>query len=314
MITLIGLLLWLALTLIPLSPIAELDAAARLVLFAVLVVVPLALPLVAPHTSGTATLQPVVYRVARLTQPFAAAFAVVSFFMPIGSIAALCAAAWLLFTLLVAWWGLLRFLAHRFTRADLVCLAAGMAYLPVGGVWLVLSRLGANPLGFGDVIVLLTAVHFHYAGFALLVIAGMTGRQLIIYAPRLRLAFRIVAIGLIAGMALVATGITFTAVTGSLALEVVAVVVFAASVLGLSYLTIFHVAPTLTPSLARVLLFIAGAAPVLTMLLAAAYAVGRTTGAWSVSIAQMIVWHGWVNAIGFVGCGLLAWRWVKTSE
>jgi hypothetical protein len=303
--TFIGFLLWLALLPIPLSPIAELDAAARLVLFAILVVVSLALPFIAPHTLG---FQPLVYRVIRLTYPFAAALALSSVFFPIGVIAAMLAAGWWLFTLLVAWWGLLRFLAHRFARADLVCLAAGMAYLPIGGVWLVLSRLGVNPLGFGDVIVLLTVAHFHYAGFAMLIIAGMTGRQLITHAPPQRFVFRVVATGLIAGMTLVAAGITFTALTGSLIPEVVAVIVFVASVLGLSYLMLFHVAPPVTPSLARVLWRIAGLSPVLTMFLAVAYAIGRITGGWNVSVAQMMVWHGWVNAIGFVGCGLLAWR------
>jgi hypothetical protein len=51
-----------------------------------------------------------------------------------------------------------------------------MLYLPIGGAWLVASRLGIQPLGFGDTIVLLTAVHFHFAGFAAPVLAGLAGR------------------------------------------------------------------------------------------------------------------------------------------
>ena len=53
-----------------------------------------------------------------------------------------------------------------------------MLYLPIGAGWLVLYRLGVRPLGFADVIVLLTGVHFHYTGFVLPIVAGMVGRWL----------------------------------------------------------------------------------------------------------------------------------------
>jgi hypothetical protein len=59
---------------------------------------------------------------------------------------------------------------------DELCLHAALVYWPVGCLWLVISRAGVNPLGFSDDIVLLTAVHFHYAGFAALTMLGMTGR------------------------------------------------------------------------------------------------------------------------------------------
>ena len=67
-------------------------------------------------------------------------------------------------------------------RTSEVCLDAGLLYLAVGGTWTVIARAGLRPLGFPDLIVLLTAVHFHYAGFALLVLAGLVaGRSA---APR----------------------------------------------------------------------------------------------------------------------------------
>lgn len=50
--------------------------------------------------------------------------------------------------------------AHWRRRRDLGrVLMAG--YLAVGAGWLLLARLGARPLGFEDVIVQATAVHFH---------------------------------------------------------------------------------------------------------------------------------------------------------
>jgi hypothetical protein len=42
----------------------------------------------------------------------------------------------------------------------------------VGGAWLVASRLGMRPMGIQEPIGLLTAVHFHFAGFATAMIAA----------------------------------------------------------------------------------------------------------------------------------------------
>ena len=55
---------------------------------------------------------------------------------------------------------------------------AGLVYLAVGGGWTVLAWGGLRPLGFAAPIVLLTAVHFHYAGFALPLLTGLAGRNL----------------------------------------------------------------------------------------------------------------------------------------
>ena len=79
---------------------------------------------------------------------------------------------------------------------------AGLLYLSVGGIWLVLFRLGETPLALGEPIILLTAVHFHYAGFAASVLAGATGRAL----PSAGGLFRIVALGVTGGTFLVAVG------------------------------------------------------------------------------------------------------------
>jgi hypothetical protein len=44
------------------------------------------------------------------------------------------------------------------------------------------------------------------------------------------------------------------------------------------------------------------------MLVAGAYALGTATGAWTITVSQMIVVHGWINALAFGLCGLLGWR------
>ena len=54
---------------------------------------------------------------------------------------------------------------------------AACAFLAVGATWALLSRLGLRPMGFEDRIVLLTAVHFHVAGFVLVLVGDLLRRR-----------------------------------------------------------------------------------------------------------------------------------------
>ena len=91
-----------------------------------------------------------------MIQPLGAALAIASFLLPTGEIAGLAAAGWLVVTVLLSSSGL-RVVRHIFTRPEVACMEAGLLYLPVGGIWLVLSRLGETPLALGEPIILLTA-------------------------------------------------------------------------------------------------------------------------------------------------------------
>jgi len=87
-----------------------------------------------------------------------------AFVLERGVPAAACTVPWLLLCV-----GLAVVECARWRRLDLGrVFTAG--YLAVGAGWLLLARLGARPLGFEDVIVQATAVHFHYAGFVLPVV------------------------------------------------------------------------------------------------------------------------------------------------
>jgi len=302
-----GGLVWLVLLVV--LPLRTDEAALieRLLLLAILVFTPLALSLAA--TPDRAGRHPRSYRAAQSLQPFAAALAVVSFLLPAGIPAALFTLGWFSFTGLVALFGLVRFLPRGIARADETCIDAALLYLPVGGVWLCLSRLGANPLGFSDTIVLLTAVHFHYAGFTLPILVGMTGRALAEIRPSMWKAFRLVAAGVIAGPAFVAAGITFSPL-----IEVIAAVILATSLIILSLLTLFVIVPGIHGHLARGLLFISAAALIVGMLFASVYAVGEFTGTTVLSIPHMAQIHGLVNALGFVLCSLLAWSILRPES
>jgi hypothetical protein len=303
----IGGLAWLLLFGITLPGDTMTATIARLLLLAVLVVVPLALPLATPPAGASRAALP--YRAALVAQPFAAALVVISFLMPVGLPAALLALGWLLLSGLAALTGLLRLLSRRNARADELCIDAGLLYLPVGAVWLLFNRIGFGPLGFGDTIVILTAVHFHYAGFAAPILAGLAGRRIAAARPALWQLFRLVAAGVIAGIALVAAGITLARFTP--VIEVAAAVLFAASMLALAALVLLVVVPAMRGRLAQALLAVSAASLVMTMLLAASYALGRFVGTPLLDISRMVQFHGWLNALGFVLCGLLAWTKIE---
>src|SRR5262249_3496469 len=148
---------------------------------------------------------------ARRLQPWAAAATVLSFLIGHrGLVAGLLAAPWLVVTLLVAtggagqaWHARARLRTWRGLPESAGL--AGCAMLPIGGAWLVLSRLGSSPLGCEEPLPLLTAVHFHYAAFAALVLVAQAGAVL----GKSR-AWRASAAGTIAGPPLLAAGITFS--------------------------------------------------------------------------------------------------------
>ena len=75
-----------------------------------------------------------------------------------------------------------------------------------------MSRLGIQPLGFGDTIVLLTAAHFHYAGFAAPILTGLAGRILSDAPSTTRRLFVVAGIAITIGTPIVATGITVSPV------------------------------------------------------------------------------------------------------
>jgi hypothetical protein len=276
-----------------------------ILLLALAIIIPLAVPLLV-QPAGQGPL-PTLSRLAILVQPLATFIGGVSLLLARGPLAGAGATVWLLYAALLALAGLFLVLQSGCQLVD-ACLAMALIYAPIGGVWLVLDRGDVQPLGFGQTTVLLTAVHFHYITFVGLVITGLTMR---VIQKRQRAVQRtfysIVCICMIADPLLVATGITLTHLTGVHAVESAAAVLLAGCLIIIALLSLRGVVPVVS-SAAKVLLAVASSAVVFTMLLAAAYALGAATHAWTITIPQMIATHGWVNALIFGLCGLLGWR------
>jgi hypothetical protein len=262
-----------------------------LFLLAPTVIVPLALRL-----SGGADAPTRTSSLALRLQPWAAAAVWASFLMRRGPAAAMLAGTWLLVTLLIAWHGWQRLRRAAWHMPE-IAISAGCLMLPVGGAWLVLSRLGVTVLGFEEPIPLLTAVHFHYAAFATLILVGLAGRGVGEAS-----AYRLIAGGAIAGPPLLAAGIT-----ASPLLEMIAATTLVCALCGLAVLTLVRIVPRLR-GWARMLLSLSALSVLAGMACALAYAVGEFTGASIISLGQMSRIHGPLNALGFVLAGLVGWR------
>jgi len=272
-------------------------------LLAPLVLVPLGLGLIAAPRAIKLP-EPFMYW-ARLLQPFGAALAVASFCVAPGASAAVLACGWLVVCGLLGLCGLLQLWWDRAKSVHQNCFSFGLLYLPVGGVGLVASRLGVGLMGFKEPIVFLTAVHFHYSGFAAPLLVWATGRVLNPVSGVKRGILRLAAWGVIVAPALVALGFVISPF-----LKILSSYLLATSLTGLSILTL-EALPLIAPTIARWLLALSAISIPGAMMLVCIYAVGDFTGHELITIPQMAASHGILNSFGFALCGLIAWTLVS---
>jgi hypothetical protein len=292
--------------------VARIGAIELMFLFGPLVVVPLGMEL-GRIIGGSGRLE----KWGRRLQPVGAVFAVAALWLPPGKRAGGLALEWMLVCLLMAGDGVLDLMSAAWSGVDKsvrATLAVGKLDLGVGGAWLVASRLGMRPLGIQEPIGMLTAVHFHFAGFATATIAAATLQAAELGGGEQKWLRRLCY--LVAGMPLVvAAGFVISPV-----LKMMAAIVFSVSVAGLA---IFLRANGLRAKdrLARILLQVAAGAIFAGMVLSGAYAVADFTRSEALTIPQMARTHGILNAVGFCLTGLLGWivekssgQWLVVSE
>jgi hypothetical protein len=118
--------------------------------------------------------------------------------------AALYSTPWLVLRSILAIQALWRWNQHRSLDPADLCLLAAAPFPAAGAAWLVAFCAGWMPFGFDALIVLLTAAHFHHAGFTLPLIARLISRE----RPGRWASWSCIAV--LAGVPLVAAGITCT--------------------------------------------------------------------------------------------------------
>lgn len=282
------------------------DAGEALVALAVGGVVPLGVALAAGEGSSRAV------RLASWSLPCAAPPALMSFALPPGRLAGALALPWLLATMTVALAGLQRLALRGLRHVDELVLDLGHLYLPVGGAWLLASRAGLSPMGFAEPIVLYTAAHFHYAGFAAPVVLGLLGRARSAspQGPGARALYTGSAAVVAAGVPLVAVGITVSrSLESPAAVLLGAGMLCAAGLLAHEGLRRGRSAP-IAARVSGALLGVAAGSLVLSMGFAVAFALtgsaGRASPGGRISFSTMASVHGTANALGFALCALLA--------
>lgn len=294
------LFLWLA----PRSSGGLLATIENLLLFAILTIVPLACSLIAPSMGHDNHF----FQWAIRLQPVAALMALCSFLLPVGPYAALLTLPWLAFAGLMGCAGLQHLRRGGLAIVYERCFVAGLVYQPIGAIWLAISRFGWRPLNFAAVIVLLTAVHFHYAGFALPTLTGLAGKWLVQHKLTWRF-YRWIATGIIAGTPLLAAGITASPV-----IEMAGVVILFVSVVGLAWLSGIVIARQLSMHLAAWLLRISALSLLVALTFALLYGLGEYLGWPLVTLPRMVQVHGWTNAFGSIVAGLLGWKIMQFED
>jgi hypothetical protein len=317
---------WAGLAVLARMGIARIGVIELMFLFAPLVIVPLGMELgrVSGFGSGIGR---ALAAMAQTWQPLGAVLAVVAVCLPPGGRAGLAAVGWMAICGLMATAGGVELgalilasgagienrtgeapVATRVVVAPTIpakiagCVAR--VDLAVGGAWLVTSRLGWRPMGIQEPIGLLTAVHFHFAGFATAMIAGAT-----LQFVGARFAGCGVLLRWLRGVAVLVIAMPFVVAGGfviSPALKMVAAVVFSAGVFALAGF-VWMCSARVGDGTARLLLRAAAGAVFVGMALSGTYAVADFVKSDLLPIPRMASTHGVLNAVGFCLCGLLGW-------
>lgn len=296
-----GFTVWLVFLKLMARQYADITWIDALFLFAPLVIVPLGLELTARMEQGSVPSS--LERLARAAQLPAALCATAAFLFTPGRIAASLAAVYAAFCAVLGLAGFLRLAGGGWRRLDAASPAVAFLSLPVAGVWLVASRMGMEPMGFHEPFVLLTAVHFHYAGFAAAMLVRPVAR---FFAGRGKrgitaIAIRAAAIGALAGPIALAIGFLYGP-----RWKFYCTTVLALSETGLAIAFIAALRLVQRRS-ARALIACASASVAASMIFAVLWAYGEFHVPPVMNMTTMANFHGTMNALGFALCGLAGW-------
>lgn len=231
-------------------------------------------------------------------QPFAAVISGASFLISPGVLAGTLAIAWLPVAGLAALAGLRRALSRAGAGFEerLIDLASLMLF--PGAVWLWASRLSMTPFGVTAEEGLLSALHFHYGGFAGTLLAGLAGRRLRqvdgAFSPLLALS------------GLLALAGPFLSQAGSHEIEVAGTLLLAAAYVVLALVNLFQVLPDVAGSFSRALLGLSSLCALVSMPAGAWFAALEASRRFAVPAGAQLLVHGWPTAL-FGILGLLGW-------
>ncbi|MCT4353464.1 YndJ family protein [Streptomyces sp. Je 1-79] len=278
-----------------------------IVMLGMFVVVPAGLGLIdGPRPHGL--------RLLRRAWPLLALPGAVALWLPRSPTAATLAAVYALATLALALCAPARLVAHlrpppapgagrrRAPAASEVAVLTALVTPSVAGLALVAERAGHELLGFDLGILALTVPHFHFAGFAAALVAGLVCRTS--GSPATRFAALSVPLGTL--LVLIGYFVDDWA-------ELAGAVVLTAGMWAVALPTWRDLRTGAPDRVTRGLLAVSAVVLVATMLLALSWALGEATGLPHPNLTWMAATHGLGNALGFALCSLLAWRRLRAA-
>jgi hypothetical protein len=271
-----------------------------IVMLGMFVIVPVGLGLIdGPRPPGL--------RLLRRAWPLLAVPGALSLWLPRSPTAAAFAAVYALATLALALYAPARLAALPRPRARAaapaeIAVLTALVTPSVAGLALVAERAGHELLGFDLDILALTVPHFHFAGFAAALVAGLVCRAA--QGPTTRFAALSVPLGTL--LVLVGYFVDDWA-------ELVGALVLTAGMWAVALPTWRELRTGARDPVTRGLLAVSAVVLVATMLLALSWALGEATGLPHPSLTWMAATHGLGNALGFALCSLLAWRRLRAA-
>ncbi len=227
-----------------------------------------------------------------------------SFLREPGWEAALFAVPWLVVRARAVWDVAMEWRKNGLPSMAESCENAATVFPAIGAAWLVAHRANWTPWNFDPLIVLLTAAHFHHAGFTLPLMAGLNAKA----RPGCWTRFSCVAILL--GVPLVAMGITCTHFGVLRFVEPFGVTVLVLGALGVAISQMRRGLEREWNIWPRIGFITSGASLLAAMLLALGFGLRCVFPNLALTMPQMWAIHGTLNAFGFGMCGILAWRGV----
>lgn len=229
--------------------------------------------------------------------PVAGAVGAISLLLPRGGIAGGLAVLYAGATIALAATAPLRLARTRSLRPAEIAVLTALVTPAVAGTSLVAERIGFELMGFELKVLALTVAHFHFAGFAAALVAG-----LVCHATGSRLA-EAAAVTVPLG-----TGLVFAGYFTSDEVELGGAVVLTLGMWAVAWVMWRDVRSRSNDPVTRLLFAGSSVVLVATMLLALSWAAGHV---WSavpfLPLDVMAATHGVANALGFAVCGLLAW-------
>lgn len=224
--------------------------------------------------------------------PAAAFFAVLALVTEIGGFALI----WWMYTVFIALYAILCLWETKIHRIEETSVLFGLIYLAGGGFWFFAYAAHLQIMQFAPLIILLTAVHFHYSAFLIPIFNGLLGRTI----RKHRKLYNWITWVILLSPLLIALGITY-----SKTLDVIAVSIYMAAIYLHAFLVFTAAFRTKTGTF---LIRLSSAVLMITIAFSMIYSFGVFRQEVTLTINQMIWIHGFVNAFGVILPALIGWR------